>query len=99
MIENKQKIAKLQAHVDEQFTSLQRSLQEVKVRMKISQSSSKSDLKRMGRSLQQLMRDLSAENLAREVGDSKTEQSIMQRVQALVNELSRKCHGCGTSSG
>merc|ERR1719387_853847 len=69
-LENAQRINTIEAEMNEKLTALKEEVSEVSVRLQASTQSSKSDLTRMDRMLQQLMSDLSAEVTSRKAGDT-----------------------------
>lgn len=87
VVQNTQRIENLEAQVSEKFEGLKRAVDEVSIRLQVSEQSSRQDLTRLDKLLQQLMQDLSAEVTARKVGDSQAEHTIMLRIQTLISEL------------
>jgi hypothetical protein len=84
---NSDKVSALDAKITERIESLTSMLNEISIKMQVSEQSSKQDLSRMDKMLQSLVTELAAEESARMQGDTKMESAIMSRVQLLIEEL------------
>jgi len=84
---NSGKVESLDAKITERIESLSAMLSEISVKIQVSQQSSQQDLTRMDKMLQSLMAELSAEESAMKLGDTKMESAIMARVNLLMEEL------------
>merc|ERR1719235_1776796 len=89
-LENSQRINSIESAINEKLTSLTHEVSEVSIRLQASTQSSKSDLTRMDKMLQQLMTDLSAEITAREIGDTKAASATLAQVNTLLSEIKKE---------